>query len=186
MLEIERGRTRSHSVENSRWKSLWTCRENWVWMNEYHTNSFCAKIVGCHLKSFPASPYWQFMTYEQYFIHNLWQFEMPCSSSLLSRWKWKLSEYFRTGSMLCYIVEKNFRNWFVFRSYAYIYIDWHQSHLLLNRCVRHADGMQLGYLALGWHYSVVAPNFMNVSAGLKMKWMTHTQTARQTRMYFCC
>jgi hypothetical protein len=54
-------------------------------MNEYHTNSFCAKIVGCHLKSFPASPYWQFMTYEQYFIHNLLQFEMPCSSSLLSR-----------------------------------------------------------------------------------------------------
>jgi hypothetical protein len=41
------------------------------WMNDYHTNSFCAKIVACHLKSFPASLYSQFMTYEQYFIHNL-------------------------------------------------------------------------------------------------------------------
>jgi hypothetical protein len=27
MLEIQRGSTRSHAVENSLWKSLWTCRK---------------------------------------------------------------------------------------------------------------------------------------------------------------
>jgi hypothetical protein len=54
-------------------------------MNEYHASSFFAKIVGCHLKRFPASPYSQFMTYEQYIIHNLLRFEMPISCSLLSR-----------------------------------------------------------------------------------------------------
>jgi len=27
MLEIERGNTRSHSVVNSLWKSLWTCHK---------------------------------------------------------------------------------------------------------------------------------------------------------------
>jgi hypothetical protein len=34
ILEIERENTRSHSVENSPWKRLWTCRKVDYEMNE--------------------------------------------------------------------------------------------------------------------------------------------------------
>jgi len=34
MLEIERGSTRSHAVQNSLWKSLWTCPNVNYGMNE--------------------------------------------------------------------------------------------------------------------------------------------------------
>jgi hypothetical protein len=34
ILEIERGTTRSQSVENSLWKRLWTCRKTDYGMNE--------------------------------------------------------------------------------------------------------------------------------------------------------
>jgi len=32
MLEIERGSTRSHCVENSLYKKLWTCHEAGYWL----------------------------------------------------------------------------------------------------------------------------------------------------------
>jgi hypothetical protein len=34
ILEIERGSTRSHSMENSLWKRLWTCHKTDYRMNE--------------------------------------------------------------------------------------------------------------------------------------------------------
>jgi hypothetical protein len=34
MLEFERENTRSHSLENSLWKGLWTCRKTDYAMNE--------------------------------------------------------------------------------------------------------------------------------------------------------
>jgi len=34
ILETEKGSTRSHPVENSLWKSLWTCRKTDYGMNE--------------------------------------------------------------------------------------------------------------------------------------------------------
>ena len=34
ILEIEKESSRSHSVENSGWKRLWTCRKTDYWMNE--------------------------------------------------------------------------------------------------------------------------------------------------------
>jgi hypothetical protein len=39
MLETEGGSTRSHNVENSLWKRLWTCRKTDCGLNEWlHTN----------------------------------------------------------------------------------------------------------------------------------------------------
>ena len=37
MLEIERGSTGSHCVENWLWKRLWTCRKTDYGMNELHS-----------------------------------------------------------------------------------------------------------------------------------------------------
>jgi hypothetical protein len=157
-------------------------------MNEYHASSFCAKIIGCHLKRFPASPYSQFMTYEQYIIHSLLRFEMPSFSSLLSRWEWKLNEHFRTGSVLCYIVEKNFRNWFVFRlyaSYRFLYQVTPGSHFpqyMCPSCWWH----EIRELGLGVTLLCSRTKFHECFSWFKkMKLMTHTQTARQTRIYFC-
>jgi len=43
-LEIERGSTRPHSVEDSLWKGQWTCRETDNAVNErFSTNSFWGK-----------------------------------------------------------------------------------------------------------------------------------------------
>jgi hypothetical protein len=43
ILEIERGSTRSHAVENSIWKRLWTCRKADYVMND-HTCDLYIKI----------------------------------------------------------------------------------------------------------------------------------------------
>jgi len=44
MLEIERGNTRSRSVENTHWKRLWTCRTTEYIVN--HTSQkYCFSIT---------------------------------------------------------------------------------------------------------------------------------------------
>jgi hypothetical protein len=51
ILEIERGSTRSHSMENSLWKRLWTCRKTDCRMNEY-INDLLVNIEGAKLVLF--------------------------------------------------------------------------------------------------------------------------------------
>ena len=41
MLDIERGSTRSHCVENSIWQRLWTCRKTDYVMNESWLYTYC-------------------------------------------------------------------------------------------------------------------------------------------------
>jgi hypothetical protein len=46
ILEIERGSTRSHPVENSLWKRLRTCRKRDYRMNEHHSIDFTRTYYG--------------------------------------------------------------------------------------------------------------------------------------------
>jgi len=166
MLEIERGSTRSHSVENWLWKRLWTCHENWV-RNEYHTNSFCAKVVVSNVS-------------QRRHIHSSWltnnisfaiYYSLKCLALVLyyggesESWMSTFAPAPRCVTKQKRISETDLSFYHIHR--IGFYINWHQSHLFLSRCVRHADGMKLGNLALGWQYSAVAPDFVNVSAGLK-------------------
>jgi hypothetical protein len=45
ILSFEGGSSRSHYVESSLWKRLWTCRKTDYWMNEYSFRSHCGTWV---------------------------------------------------------------------------------------------------------------------------------------------
>jgi hypothetical protein len=46
VLEVKRGSTRSHSVENSLWKSLWTCSKTDCGMNVVYGSELCDCVEG--------------------------------------------------------------------------------------------------------------------------------------------
>ena len=169
MLEIERGNTRSHSMENSLWKRLWNSwKLSAEWMN----------IVQIHsvLKlSYVTSNVSQRRHIRSSWLMNNISFTVYYSLKCLA-----LILYYRGESEswmstfapapCCVTSQKRISETnlsFDHMHHVGFYSSWHQSHLFLSRCVLHADGIKLGNLALGWHYPAVAPNFVNESVGLK-------------------
>jgi len=171
MLEIERGSTRSYAVESWLWKRLWTCRENWVrneWMNITQIHSVLK------LSDVTSN------VSQRRHIHSSWltnnisfaiYYSLKCLALVLY-YGGESESWMSTFAPAPRCVTKQKRIPETDLSFYHIhhigfYINWHQSHLFLSRCIRHADGMKLGNLASGWQYSAVAPDFVNVSAGLK-------------------
>jgi len=169
MLEIERESTRSHSVENSLWKRLWTSwKLSAEWMNIIQINSLLK------LSDITSNVSQRRLIRNSWLTNNISltiYYSVKCVALVLyyrgesERWMSTFAPAPCCVASWIRISETDLS--FYRKHHIGFYIIWNQSHLLLSRCVRYADGMKLGNLALGWQYSAVASNFVNVSVGLK-------------------